>query len=338
MSKFRISLLAMATLALAGALTVGGVALAQSQGTPSPTNPAQTSATPWIGVSLVDLNEKVAARVGVSETTGVVIAQVVGKSPAAEAGLQVGDIVTSVDTKTVAKADEVVAAVKAKKVGEQVAFTVSRKGSSLLVTVTTAEAPQAPQRGKAPGANPPNLRNLPSLPNLPGRGLGDFGFGPGLSGRGGFGLGGLLDGLKGLSPSELFGHIMGGQFRFTDKDGNAVTVKSIPGTVVNAAKDSITIKPNDKAETGTTFAINADTKVQLPGRAAVESLKPGDQVIVVTSDGKTALTVKQGAAGSLIGNSGNLQDKLNGLRNGLQNRLPKQAPSRVTPAPSGTSS
>ncbi len=325
MRRLRIGLLAMASVAVMAVLALGGVALAQSQGTPTPNTQAQAAGSAWIGVSLVDLNEKVAARIGVSETTGVVIAQVVAKSPATDAGLKVADIVTSVDTKTVTKAEEVVAAVKARKVGDQIAFTVSRKGSSVLITVTAGEMPQAPQRGGAQWGK---------LPNLPGRGPGDFGFGSGFTGRGGFGPGGLLDSLKGLSAGDLFGHFMGWQFKFTDKDGKPVTVKSIPGTVVSVTKDSITIKPNDSAETGGIFAVTTDTKVLLPGKAGVESLKAGDQVVVVTSDGKTALSITQGATGSLIGGAGNLRDRMNGLRD----RLPKQAPSRGTAAPSGTSS
>ncbi len=325
MSKLRIGFLVMATVAVVAALTVGGVAFAQSQGTPTPSAQAQTSGIAWVGVSLVDLNEKVAARIGVSETVGVVIAQVVAKSPAADAGLQVGDIVTSVDAKTVTKADEVVAAVKAKKVGDKIAFTVTRKGPSVLITVTTGEMPQAPQRGGALGKN---------LPGIAGRGKGDFGFGLGFMGRGGFGFGGLLDGLKDVPATDLFSHLFGWQFKFTDKDGKPVSVRSIPGTVVSAAKGSITINPNDSSESGGPFAITADTKVLLPGKAAVESLKAGDQVVVVTADGNTAISVTQGAAGSLVGGSGNLRDRMNGLKD----RLPKQAPSRGNLAPSGTSS
>jgi hypothetical protein len=287
MSKLRISFLVMATVALVAALTIGGVALAQAQSTPSPSPQAQTSGVAWIGVSLADLNATAAARIGISETSGVAIAQVIAKSPAADAGLKAGDIVTSVDGKSVTKADEVVAAVRAKKVGDKIAFTISRKGSSLAITVTAAEMPQAPQRGGALGVTPPGTA-----------GRGNGGFDLGFMGRGGFGFGGLLDGLKGLPGADLFGHLFSWQFKFTDKDGKPVTVRSIPGTVVSAATNSITIKPNDSSESGGPFAITADTKVQLPGKAAAESLKAGDQVVVVTSDGKTALSVTQFAARS----------------------------------------
>ena len=250
MSRLRIGFLVVATIVIVAALAVGGVALAQSQGTPTPIPQAQTSGIAWVGVSLVDLNETVAARIGLSDTVGVAIAQVIAKSPAAEAGLQVGDLVTSVDAKAVAKAGEVVAAVKAKKVGDKIAFTVSRKGSSLLINVTTGEMPQAPNRSGAIPNNPPGTPNT-----------GKGGFDPGFMGRGGFGLGGLLDGLKDLPAGELFGHLFGWQFKYTDKDGKAITVKSIPGTVVSAAKDSITIKPNDSSESGGSFTITPDTKV-----------------------------------------------------------------------------
>jgi membrane-associated protease RseP (regulator of RpoE activity) len=325
MSRFRIGFLVMATFAVVAAVTVGGVAFAQAQGTPTPSPQAQASNVAWVGVSLVDLNQQVAARLGISETAGVAIAQVVAKSPAADAGLQVGDIVASVDGKAVTKADEVVAAVKAKKVGDKIAFTVTRKGSSVQITATAAAAPQAPQRGSVPGSNP-------AAPATPGTGSFGFGFGPG--GRGGFGFGGVPGGLKDVPPADLFGHLFGWQFKFSDKDGKPAIVKSIPGTVVSASKDSITIKPNDSSESGGPYAITADTKVLLPGKAAVETLKAGDQVVVVTSDGKTALSVTQVSVKAPTDNSGNLRDRMNGL----QNRLPNQAPKRGTVTPPATSS
>jgi membrane-associated protease RseP (regulator of RpoE activity) len=325
MSKSRIGLLAMATVAVVAVLTIGGVAFAQAQGapTPGPQAQAQASGGAWIGVGLADLNDKVAARIGVSGTVGVAIVQVVAKGPAADAGLQVGDIVTSVDGKSVAKAQEVVAAVKAKTVGDKIAFAVSRKGSSLQITVTAAAVPQAPQRGTTPGT---------TAPGAAGRGNGGFDFG--FMGRGGFGFGGLLDGLKGIPGADVFGHLFGWQFKFTDKDGKAVTVKTIPGIVVSATKDSLTIKPNDSSESGGPYAITADTKVQLPGRATVDSLKAGDKVVVVTTDGKTAISVTGGATGSQPNGSGNPRTPQNGLRD----RIPKQAPTRGNPLPSGTSS
>jgi hypothetical protein len=287
MSRLRIGFLAVATIAVVATLTLGGVALAQSQGTPTPIPQAQTSGVAWVGVSLVDLNEKVAARIGVSDTVGVAIAQVIAKSPAADAGLQVGDIVTSVDGQAVVKASDVVAAVKAKKVGDKIAFAVTRKGSSLAITVTTGEMPQAPSRS---GAFPNNPPGVPST--------GKGGFGSGFMDRRGFGFGGLLDGLKDVPPADLFGHLFGWQFKYTDKDGKPVTVRSIPGTVVSAAKDSLVIKPNDTAESGGSFAITVDTKVQLPGRATVDTLKAGDQVVVATADGRTAISVAGVRAGS----------------------------------------
>jgi membrane-associated protease RseP (regulator of RpoE activity) len=323
MAKLRIGFLAVATVAAVVALTVGGVALAQAQGTPTPVPQAPASGVAWVGVSLVDLDENVAARIGMSDTVGVAIAQVIAKSPAADAGLQVGDIVTSVDTKAVAKAAEVVAAVKAKKVGDKIAFAVTRKGSSLTITITAGEMPQAPNRSGALPTNPPST---------PGTGKG--GFDLGFMGRGGFGLGGLLDGLKDLPAGEAFGHLFGWQFKYTDKDGKAITVRSIPGTVVSATKESITIKPNDTSETGGPFAITADTKVQVPGRGTVDTLKAGDQVLVTTADGTTATSVAGVATGAPAGGVGKQRNPLNGFGG----RAPGQMPGRPTPTPKGTPS
>jgi membrane-associated protease RseP (regulator of RpoE activity) len=297
MSRLRIGILGLATRAIVAGFAAGGGALAQSQGAATPNPQSQASGVAWVGLSLVDLNEKVAARIGVSETVGVAIAQVITKSPAADAGLQTGDIVTSFDGRTIANAAELVAAVKAKKVGDRIAFAVSRKGASVLVTVTAGEMPSTPQPSQRGGA----FSNI--TPGTPG--LGKGGFGRGFMAPGGFGFGGLLDGLKDIPAADLFSHLFGWQFKFTDKDGKPVTVRSIPGTVVSAARDSLVIKPNDSSESAGPFEITSDTKVQLSGTAAVESLKAGDRVVVVTADGKTALSVTQAAAGLPPDGSGN---------------------------------
>ena len=296
MKKWRVVATALLAVVLLAGLAVGGVALAQSQTQPTPTPTTTSSGTPWIGVTLVDLNEKLAARIGVSQTTGVVVSMVVPSSPAAEAGLKVKDLIKSVDGNTVTKAEEVVAAIKAKKIGDVVALTVTRDGTDQSITVKTAEMPQPVQRGVLGGGR-------------------FFGIGP-RGGWSGFGapFGKLMDGLRDLAPSDLFGHMLGSQFRFLDKDNKPVTVKAIPGTVVSASKDSLTIKPNDPAESGGPYAITSDTKVLLPNRAGAESLKAGDQVVVTTADGKTALTVTSGIGGKGPGRAGGWTDGVKGLR------------------------
>ena len=266
-----IVVLVLATLALVTTLALGGVALAQ---TPTPPAGSDGAKTPWIGVSLVELNERVAARLGISQTAGVAVVSVTADSPAAKAGVREKDVITAVDGKPVTKAGEVSAAVKSKTIGDSIAITVVRDGKTENLNVVVGELAQPKGRvgsGKAPNTVRPEAKSP---------------------------FGGLLDGLKGLTPGEAFGRMLGSQRRFLDENNQTVTIKSIPGTVVSAGKDSLTIKPNDSAESGGPYAITSDTQVRLSGNAGVDSLKAGDQVVVVTADGKTALSVTSGVRGA----------------------------------------
>ncbi len=69
------------------------------------------------------------------------IACVVNGGPAHSAGLKAGDVITSVDGKTVASYDALTAAVGATKPGEKVTVTVESKGSTRSVSVTMGSRP-----------------------------------------------------------------------------------------------------------------------------------------------------------------------------------------------------
>lgn len=88
--------------------------------------------------------EKVShAYLGVSVTTGesgAVVASVMPGSPADQAGLQVGDVITRFGDQTIAESSDLVAAVQAGKVGDRVELTYLRNGQERRATVTLAEA------------------------------------------------------------------------------------------------------------------------------------------------------------------------------------------------------
>jgi putative serine protease PepD len=84
------------------------------------------------------------AYLGVSIGTasnGVRIEQVRPGTPAAQAGLQVGDVVTAVGGRAVRSANELSTAIDAKKPGDRVTITYTRNGQSKSATVTLAERP-----------------------------------------------------------------------------------------------------------------------------------------------------------------------------------------------------
>lgn len=69
------------------------------------------------------------------------VKRVIRTSPAEKAGLKQGDVVVSVDGRPATGASELVAYIKARKVGDQVAFVIDRGGTKQTLTVTVALRP-----------------------------------------------------------------------------------------------------------------------------------------------------------------------------------------------------
>ncbi|HEU0336274.1 MAG TPA: trypsin-like peptidase domain-containing protein [Gaiellaceae bacterium] len=78
---------------------------------------------------------------GTAEQGGAAIARVTSGSPADDAGLQAGDVVTAVDGTSVESSADLVSAVAAKQPGDTVTLTVRRDGGSRSVDVTLGNRP-----------------------------------------------------------------------------------------------------------------------------------------------------------------------------------------------------
>ena len=72
---------------------------------------------------------------------GAVVQEVTPDSPAAQAGLQAGDVVVSIDGKAVQDRSELVAAVRGHKPGDKVTLVVVRGGNETTVTATLTQRP-----------------------------------------------------------------------------------------------------------------------------------------------------------------------------------------------------
>ncbi len=93
----------------------------------------------WLGVSMSE--QAATATVGDVSRQGAQVADVTSGSPAAQAGLKAGDIITAVDGVTVDGAESLTAAIRGKAVGSQVKLTVVRDGAEQTLTATlTARA------------------------------------------------------------------------------------------------------------------------------------------------------------------------------------------------------
>ncbi len=89
----------------------------------------------------------------------------------------------------------------------------------------------------------------------------------------------MLPELEGIPVDELFSHIQGGEFRFTDQDGNAVTAVLEAGTVASVDGGAGTLTVNLNAGGSKTYTVEADDLIA-PG--ALTDLESGGKVVVMT--------------------------------------------------------
>lgn len=135
----------------------------------------------FIGVRLIEISEDLRKHYGASTDAGVLVSEVEADSPAAKAGIQVGDIITQADGDRVDSTWDLSRAVREKKTGDKVRLQVLRDRRTQDVTVTLEEREgregrmrsfRAP-RGKAwsyrmdhDRGKPMVLENLDELPKL----------------------------------------------------------------------------------------------------------------------------------------------------------------------------
>ncbi|MEW6636112.1 MAG: trypsin-like peptidase domain-containing protein [Actinomycetota bacterium] len=98
--------------------------------------------TPYIGIGLSDLTPRIAEQFGLSVESGVLVTEVGQGTPAAEAGLRQGDIVTAIDDEQVEDSGDLLAALRDYRPGDKVELTIVRGGEEQSVNLTLAERPE----------------------------------------------------------------------------------------------------------------------------------------------------------------------------------------------------
>lgn len=93
-----------------------------------------------LGIAISDVGDQAAAFGLSAGTHGVVVESVEPNSPAAKAGLQSGDIITTVDGQSVAKSAELQNKVSSGKIGSTMTLGIVRSGVIKTVTATLDEA------------------------------------------------------------------------------------------------------------------------------------------------------------------------------------------------------
>jgi len=96
----------------------------------------------WTGIVPEDVGDEQARQLGLPRG-GVVITNLYRNSPAVDAGLRIGDIITEVDGKNVHNAQETLAQIAARKPGSRVQLELLRGSSNVEATLAVTERPRS---------------------------------------------------------------------------------------------------------------------------------------------------------------------------------------------------
>ena len=111
---------------------------------------------PYVGVSVSDVNQQTQLY-GIP--AGAAVQAVSDDSPAAKAGLQAGDVITSVNGTEITGSSDLVNLVSEAAIGDTLTMTVYRQGSTIELTVTVGEQVQSAQ------ANEPTQQAVSDSPS-----------------------------------------------------------------------------------------------------------------------------------------------------------------------------
>jgi serine protease Do/serine protease DegQ len=108
----------------------------------------------WLGVALQPLSLDLAQSLGLAGTNGAVVGSTITGSPAAQAGLQQGDVIIAYDSTPVDDYRHVQRLVAETRVGKSVTLQIVRKKQKMDVAITIAEVPDETARRAGPPPKP----------------------------------------------------------------------------------------------------------------------------------------------------------------------------------------
>ncbi|WP_274424844.1 Do family serine endopeptidase [Chelativorans sp. YIM 93263] len=97
----------------------------------------------WLGVQIQPVSEEIADSLGLDEASGALIVDANEGDPAAEAGIQSGDVITAVDGRAIESPRELARIVAEYDPQSEVEVTLWRNGESQTIDVTLGEMPDA---------------------------------------------------------------------------------------------------------------------------------------------------------------------------------------------------
>ena len=115
-----------------------------------------------LGITGNPLSSEIANELGVNDTEGVYIVEVIEDSGADKAGVEKGDIIKEIDGIKVSKFADLTGHIGAKRVGDVVNLTISKNGTlkNVMVTLTRNETYTMPLVGRIKNAKKEDLKKL----------------------------------------------------------------------------------------------------------------------------------------------------------------------------------
>lgn len=102
----------------------------------------------FVGIGMTDVTAKIAQEFGLKKNSGVLVTQVVKGSPAFEAGMQPGDIVTGIEGAEVMDSSKLRLEIGRTRPGEELRLMVDRFGEQMELDVTTTKRDAVWTRGQ----------------------------------------------------------------------------------------------------------------------------------------------------------------------------------------------
>jgi C-terminal processing protease CtpA/Prc len=93
----------------------------------------------YIGAAIQDLNDQLGDYFGVKDGEGVLVTEVFDDSPASEAGIKAGDVITGIDDQSVAESAELQDIIAEKKEGDNIEVHLLRRGNKMAMKVEVKE-------------------------------------------------------------------------------------------------------------------------------------------------------------------------------------------------------
>jgi serine protease Do len=102
----------------------------------------------WLGVYIQKVTPEIAEQFDLTEAKGVLVGDVIGDSPAEEAGIKRGDIIVRVNDEEVNSPEELQDRIRSIEIGEKANIEVMREGKEIIFVVKIGEMPILEEEGE----------------------------------------------------------------------------------------------------------------------------------------------------------------------------------------------